>query len=100
MLVFQTQRQDSDQLQLRGDDRIVLTEKSCGRNVHTTFYFHVRRTNGLDYRQKFEVELSTFPDSTNTKTLRKLVFSLTCVCMRLCEKVCQWISYERIDRFG
>jgi len=26
----------------------------------------------LEYRQKFEVELSTFPDSTNTGTPRKL----------------------------
>ena len=37
----------------------------------------------LEYQQKFEVELSTFPDSTNTKTPRKLVFSLTCVCVCL-----------------
>ena len=46
--------------------------------------------------------VSTFPDSTNTETPRKLVFSLTCVCVSvcLCEKVCQWISFERIDRFG
>jgi len=57
----------------------------------------VERMEVLAYRQKFEVELSTFPDSTNTKTPRKLVFSLTCVC--LCEKVCQWISYETVDRF-
>ena len=41
----------------------------------------VERMEVLEYRQKFEVELSTFPDSTNTKTLRKLVFSLTCVCL-------------------
>jgi len=63
----------------------------------------VERMEVLEYRQKFEVELSTFPDSTNTKTPRKLVFSLTCVCVCvsvcLCEKVCQWISYERVDRF-
>ena len=61
----------------------------------------VERMEVLEYRQKFEVELSTFPDSTNTTTPRKLVFSLTCVCLSVCvcEKVCQWISYERVDRF-
>jgi len=46
----------------------------------------VERIEVLEYRQKFEVELSTFPDSTNTKTQRKLVFSLTCVCV--CLSVC------------
>jgi len=64
----------------------------------------VERMEVLEYRQKFEVELRTFPDSTNTETPRKLFFSLTCVCVCLsvceCEKVCQWISYERVDRFG
>ena len=40
----------------------------------------------LEYRQKFEVELSTFSDSTNTETPRKLVFSLTCVCVSVCAK--------------
>jgi len=40
----------------------------------------------LEYRQKFEAELSTFPDSTNTETPRKLVFRLTCVCV--CLSVC------------
>jgi len=41
----------------------------------------VERMEVLEYRQKFEVEVSTFPDSTrtNTETPRKLVFSLTCV---------------------
>jgi len=40
----------------------------------------------LEYRQKFQVELSTFPDTTKSETPRKLVFSLTrvCVCVRLC----------------
>jgi len=42
----------------------------------------------LEYRQKFEVELSTFPDSTNTETPRKLFFSLTCVCLSVCLYVC------------
>ena len=46
----------------------------------------VERMEVLEYRQKFENELSTFPDSTNTKTPRKLVFSLTCVCV--CLSVC------------
>jgi len=61
----------------------------------------VERMEVLEYRQKFEVELSTFPESTSTETPRKLVFSLTCVCLSVCvcEKVCQWISYERVDRF-
>jgi len=56
----------------------------------------------LEYPQKFEVEPSTFPDSTNTEKQRKLVFSLqVCVSVCLCENVCQWISYyERVDRFG
>jgi len=44
----------------------------------------VERMAVLEYRQKFEVELSTFPDSTNIETPRKLVFSLTCVCMCVC----------------
>ena len=33
----------------------------------------------VDYREKFEVELSTLPDSTYPETSRKLVFSLSCV---------------------
>jgi len=49
----------------------------------------VERMEVLEYRQKFEFELSTFPDSTNTKTPRKLVFSLTCVCLSVCQSVCQ-----------
>ena len=40
----------------------------------------------LEYRQKFEVELSTFPHSTNTETPRKLIFSLTCVCLSVFAK--------------
>ena len=44
----------------------------------------VERMEVLEYRKKFEVELSTFPDSTNTETPRKLVFSLTCVCVCVC----------------
>jgi len=60
----------------------------------------VERMKVSEYRQKFEVELSTFPDSTNTETPRKLVLSLTCVCMGAREKkiVSGWISYE-VDRF-
>jgi len=42
----------------------------------------------LEYRQKFEVVITTFPDSTNTETPRKLVFSLTCVCLSVCLSVC------------
>ena len=44
----------------------------------------VERMEVLEYRKKFEVELSTFPDSTNSETPRKLVFSLTCVCLSVC----------------
>ena len=44
----------------------------------------------LEYHQKFEAELSTFPDSTNTETPRKLGFSLTCVCLSVCAK--QFVS--------
>ena len=47
----------------------------------------VERMEGLEYRQKFDVELNTFPDSTNTETPRKLVFSWTCVCLSVC--VCE-----------
>ena len=76
-------------------------------SVNNITSMFVERMEVLEYRQKFEVELSTFPDSTNTETPRKLVFSLTCVCVWVClsvrpsvcvcEKVCQWISYERVD---
>ena len=50
----------------------------------------VERMEVLEYRQKIEVKLSTFSDSTNTETPRKLVFSLTCVCVYVCvcESVC------------
>jgi len=48
----------------------------------------VERMEVLEYRQKFEVGLSTFPDSTNTKTPRKLVFSLTVsACLSVCMSV-------------
>ena len=48
----------------------------------------VERMEVLEYQQKFEVELtiSTFPDTANTKTPRKLVFSLTCVCLSVFAK--------------
>jgi len=48
----------------------------------------VERMEVLQYSQKFEVELSKFPDSTNTETPRKLFFSLTyvCVCLSVCAK--------------
>jgi len=63
------------------------------RKFLRSFYFHmfVERMEVLEYCQKFEVELSTFPDSINTETPRKLFFSLTCVCVSVCgcEKVCQ-----------
>jgi len=37
----------------------------------------------FEYCRKFGVELSTFPDSANTDTSRKVVFSLTCVCVSI-----------------
>jgi len=50
---------------------------------HFTFMF-VERMKVLEYRQKFEVDLtSTFPYSTKIETSRKLVFSLTCMCVCL-----------------
>ena len=52
----------------------------------------------LEYRQKFEVELSTFPDSTNTETPRKLVFSLTCVCVCVCLCVRKCLSVDILRR--
>jgi len=52
----------------------------------------LERMEVLEYRPKFEVELSTFPESTNTETPRKLVFSLTCVCVRVNVCVCLSIS--------
>jgi len=57
---------------------------SSGENFYMTCFFtsmFVERMEVLECRQKFEVELSTFLDSTNTETRRKLVFSLTCVCV-------------------
>jgi len=48
----------------------------------------VERMKVLKYRKKFEVELSTFADSTNTETPRKLVFGLTCVCLSVRLSVC------------
>jgi len=42
--------------------------------------------------------VSTFPDSTSTETLRKLVFSLTRACVSV-RKSWQWIPYEQVDRF-
>ena len=61
----------------------------ANRMIHVFFFIiftsmFVERMEVLEYRKKFEVELSTFPDSTNTKTPRKLVFSLTCVCLSVC----------------
>jgi len=47
--------------------------------------------------KKIEVELCTFPDSTNTETPRKVFFfCFFFVCV--CKNVCQWISYQ-VDRF-
>ena len=59
----------------------------------------VERMEVLEYRQKFEVELSTFPDSTNTETPRKLVFSLTCVRLSVCAKkfVSGYLTKELTD---
>jgi len=64
----------------------------------------VERMEILGYRQKFEIEPSTFSDSTNTaayfltlltlKRHKKTVFSLKCVCGSVYEK--KFVSgYER-----
>jgi len=60
----------------------------------------VERMEVLEYRQKFEVELSTFPDSTNTETPRKLVFSLTCVCVSVCLCVRKSLSVDILRKGG
>jgi len=43
----------------------------------------VERMKVLEYHQKFEVELITFPGS-NTETSRKMTISLTFVCVSVC----------------
>ena len=58
----------------------------------------VERMEVLEYRQKFEVELSTVPDSTNTQTARKVVFSLMYVCVCVCVFVCLSISVNKFVR--
>jgi len=52
----------------------------------------VHRMEVLEYSQKFEVELSTFPGSTNTETPRKLVFSFTCVSLCLSVSAKKFVS--------
>jgi len=54
----------------------------------------VERMEVLEYRQKFEVELSTFPDSTNTETPRKLVLAWR-VCVCLCVRKKLWVDIFR-----
>ena len=57
----------------------------------------VERMEVLEYRrQKFVVELSTFPDFTNTETPRSLKCVSVCAC--LSEEFCHWISYQQVDR--
>ena len=57
----------------------------------------VERMELLEYRQKFEVELNTFPDSNNIETPRKLVFNLTCVSVCLCDILRKsWPSWMKI----
>ena len=57
----------------------------------------VERMEVLEYCQKFGVKLSTFPDSTNTETSRKLVFSLTCVCVRAKKFVRGYLTKDLTD---
>ena len=68
---------------------LLYSKEAC--DIFTSMF--VQRMQILEYRQKFEVELSTFPGSINTKTRRKLAFSLTraararecmCACMSFC----------------
>jgi len=44
----------------------------------------VQRMEVLEYRQNFEVELSTFPDSTNIETPNKNWFLAWRVCVCVC----------------
>ena len=46
----------------------------------------IERMKVSEYHQKFAVKSNIFSGSNNTKTLRKMVFSLTCACM--CVFVC------------
>ena len=39
-------------------------------------YFHAGRMGLLDYHKKFELDLSSFSGSANTKTQKKMSFSL------------------------
>jgi len=95
---------------------LIKNEYFCARALALPFLrlvtsMFVERMEVLEYRQKFEVEPSTFPDSTNTEyTSIKLVFSLTCVCVCMYLSVSRsvrksvsyeqsWISYEEVDRF-
>jgi len=80
------ERNQPNAFEIRGD----VNERS---STYITSMF-VERMEVLKYRQKFEVELSTFPDSTNTETLRKLDFSLTCVCVCVCLSVRKCLSVD------
>jgi len=51
----------------------------------------------LEYRQKFEVELSTFPDSIHTETPKKLLFNMTCVCACVKKFVSEYLTTELTD---
>jgi len=51
----------------------------------------------LEYRQKFEVTLSKFPDSINTKTPRKIVFRLMCVYLCAKKFVSGYLSNKLTD---
>jgi len=80
---------------------------SWTRFGHFTSMF-VERLEVLEYRQKFKVELSAFPATLLTLTrqenwvLARRARACVCVCLSVCvcEKVCQWISYVRVDRLG
>jgi len=65
----------------------VIKKKNIAFPISRFTSMFVERMEVLEYRHEFEVELSLFPDSTNTKTSRKLVFSSTCVSVRKCLSV-------------
>ena len=63
-----------------------INDRANEGNVFTSMFVFVERMEVLEYRRKFEVALSTFPDPTNTEMPRKLVFRVKC--MRVCVSVC------------
>jgi len=65
----------------------------------TAFYFHIRRTNGsIGIPSKIRSWAKHISWLLTVKRQENWFLAWR-VCVCLCEKVCQWISYERVDRF-